>query len=93
MPLDKKQKKALVDYLVDECPYSAKFSDTGRHYCDRKYDQRCNRNGNLFLDYLQCPKECQHHPDNIHVECDRHKCAILKKKLKKLEDALCNTDN
>lgn len=77
--ISKEQKNALVEYLVDECPYNAKFSDTDRHYCSRKYEQRCGRNGNLLLDYVQCPKECPHHPDNNHIECDGEKLQFSKR--------------
>lgn len=83
--MTKDERKAIEQFLVEECVYVGKFSDTGRRYCQKAYDDRCKRNGNMWTDYVQCPKDCPHHPDNLSIECKGTRCQHIKNKMKQID--------
>ena len=91
--LSRQQRAGIVRYLVDTCYYAGKFSDTKRIYCNKKYSNRCNRNGNLWTDYVECPHDCPHHPGNNQIECDGAKCSEIKKRLKQVEQYIKEAEN
>lgn len=90
--MEKKLKTALTRFLIEDCTQLAKYGDSDRKYCRLKYDKRCNRNGNFWLDYEECPHNCPHHPSNMNVDCEGANCYNIKKKLKRIEQYLKDAD-
>ena len=86
---NKQQRKGIINYLIRSCPYAEKFSDTNGIYCSKKYNKRCERTGaNLWIDYVQCPKDCPIHPTNLSITCDGAKCSEITKELKLLTQSI-----